>query len=792
MLFRSTHNPWPWVLLDPKSASTSELAKDRFSSILDTITRGSQTLIASCEQSLKEIGDDPKYLELYQNSIRDYKAQYGVEPLMPLSSALASIVNVDAAEALSFFPQHSLGERNFKWMYGTRGLIQNMTAQVTAESTPGWTQTVESFNMMVDTRLQVDRAHTDGFLKSVVKGLRWLFDLKHLKGVTTPHVTNSCVNTQFAGSAPGVYVQTHFSEGSFVRGNLVDTGATQLTNKSPVSLTFTKNDLRHVQPVFAVRNPFTRVIALTESSNKDDQLKTLVDYVSGDADGKRNNSLAVQNIIDLNIIPINVHALMREVPLANLYNYAYTYDRMIIELYYGLQNTEAMNMIRELCSGGTSASTLSKITSPKDMMVALLMNPYLNVRSVGEEKHLDIDSRSYAEYVQGMLLGATGDEMLGRPKFLSDQIYGKAVFGELYGSHNDVSSLGPGVRYSRKLTRTGLEPALAAMLIDITTLSDARDNANGTFGTINGNEDEKLAFATALAKIILDDQTATLPQLVSRISSLGATLTAVETSGNADTRTRFVYSSAILLKVVGTVFLWAANRVAKHPGTDTAAVAARATIANQMKTLVDLVKKVSNEMNAANPPAATGRLALTADFLSGLSREQLTPAEHLKKTFESVTGAPASLFLLRGGGGFIVNYLITQKKTIALLTASLTTNTGNDPAVLASSGLYTNTVPGDTLALHYLDDGQMKSAGVPADLAVNGALRFDTVLIRNLIFVVNLYRSIRLKLQRDLVYSRDIVTRSAPITRTQLTEFSGNATWAPRGKFTEETNNRYK
>ncbi len=37
----------------------------------------------------------------------------------------------------------------------------------------------------------------------------------------------------------------------------------------------------------------------------------------------------ILNIIDLNINPINIHALMREVPLINIYNYAFTFDDII-------------------------------------------------------------------------------------------------------------------------------------------------------------------------------------------------------------------------------------------------------------------------------------------------------------------------------------------------------------------------------------------------------------------------------------------------------------------------------
>lgn len=44
----------------------------------------------------------------------------------------------------------------------------------------------------------------------------------------------------------------------------------------------------------------------------------------------------ILNIIDLNINPINVHALMREVPLVNIYNYAFTFDNVIKSFVYNV------------------------------------------------------------------------------------------------------------------------------------------------------------------------------------------------------------------------------------------------------------------------------------------------------------------------------------------------------------------------------------------------------------------------------------------------------------------------
>ena len=54
------------------------------------------------------------------------------------------------------------------------------------------------------------------------------------------------------------------------------------------------------------------------------------------------------------------------------------------------------------------------------------------------------------------------------------------------------------------------------------------------------------------------------------------------------------------------------------------------------------------------------------------------------------------------------------------------------------------------------------------------AERTNTIFIRNIIFIVNLYRTIRLKLQRDLMYNSELVTSPAPITSIHLTELIDN------------------
>src|SRR5208282_3338482 len=67
-----------------------------------------------------------------------------------------------------------------------------------------------------------------------------------------------------------------------------------------------------------------------------------------------------------------------------------------------------------------------------------------------------------------------------------------------------------------------------------------------------------------------------------------------------------------------------------------------------------------------------------------------------------------------------------------------------------------------------------------------GRLRFDTVFVRNLIFIVNLYRSVRHKLSKDLTYNRDIILKSSAITRPDTTEFRGNNVDTPRRSYSND------
>jgi hypothetical protein len=84
-------------------------------------------------------------------------------------------------------------------------------------------------------------------------------------------------------------------------------------------------------------------LTLIESINPVDSKNKIADYIKQMVTRALDNLSATRganprarvimvNIIDLGIVPINVHSLMREIPLTNLYNYAMTFDQFVDEL----------------------------------------------------------------------------------------------------------------------------------------------------------------------------------------------------------------------------------------------------------------------------------------------------------------------------------------------------------------------------------------------------------------------------------------------------------------------------
>lgn len=422
-----------FVLLQPVFDSRS--CKDRYTGVLNRIIEGCETLAAACDQVLREVGDDAKYFETHYGSIQDFKTRYQTDPFMPLSATLSIMQNADAANYMDFFPVHTFGEVPLKYAYGVRSIFGNIKNKVSLESVTGFNNIIEQYNVIADA--PIDKKMADGFLKSFIVLAREFYELKHIRGNITPYVTqrNTGIPEWYGNDFRMLYW------GALVRGDVVTDRYVQ-SNRGVRSIVHFANPADYVnspvgRPAYPITHSIERIVTIIESNFIEENTREIVEYFASEAAVR--NTLDIQNIIDLNIVPINVHALMREIPLANLYNYSYTADRLIIELFYGgSTNANAKALIQQLCSrDGPDGNIYGyHLRTSKDMLVALLLDPYRTVNT-GHENNGDM------HMLRGIFIGAAANGQLGRPKFLSDQLYNKVLLQNMYRVRNVDGNIVP-------------------------------------------------------------------------------------------------------------------------------------------------------------------------------------------------------------------------------------------------------------------------------------------------------------------------------------------------------------
>jgi hypothetical protein len=141
--------------------------------------------------------------------------------------------------------------------------------------------------------------------------------------------------------------------------------------------------------------------------------------------------LRIYNILDSNIVPINFHALQREIPLINIFNYSYTFDQMVKQ-FIGVE-TASRSVSEIVLSDGKDANELTgggsgKIGKyPEDALVRILLEPR--------------GKRYVTDYVNNIWRLMAGNESLtlNRPKYLSDQLWNKVLLNSMFNTPNTHS-----------------------------------------------------------------------------------------------------------------------------------------------------------------------------------------------------------------------------------------------------------------------------------------------------------------------------------------------------------------
>ena len=173
------------------------------------------------------------------------------------------------------------------------------------------------------------------------------------------------------------------------------------------------------------------ILQIIEDSFQSNSIQKILSTFMEQMTGKiSRSSERLRILIDSNINPINVHALMQDIPLANIYNYEYTFESMAKSM-FGLAKIEQNYM----------DSFLNKHT--KNELLRLLQNPFDYAKLTDNRLNilLQSDNPIYKIFIGDASLG------MGRPKFLSDQLYNKCLLQNIYLTESITNSRGPGGQF---------------------------------------------------------------------------------------------------------------------------------------------------------------------------------------------------------------------------------------------------------------------------------------------------------------------------------------------------------
>jgi hypothetical protein len=337
-------------------------------SLINSVVSGCASIQRCMDITQKELADVPLYGETFEGSMKQFRARHNVNPLTPLSS-LTFLFNRSARQDNWLTPAFGVGSAKFKNLYSTRLILAQSKVDPKIDYAPGMRDIVAKYNAVSDGTTQAP-SYYNAIFHQVIQLTRYLTDIGYHKDITGRFLNETL--TAGEGDHPAQYSFGTMDRVMALSENIdIKRAATDITSR------------------------------ITESEG---------------ARGEDRKTLRIYNILDLNIVPINVHAMQREVPLINLYNYSYTFDRMIQEsLIPNWKTMLSVDSNVRLVIRPTSA-----VATTKGMLAKCLMFP-----------HGPRSEEEYYGHIRRLMMGSTGLN-IGRPKYLSDQLWGKVLLQDMF------------------------------------------------------------------------------------------------------------------------------------------------------------------------------------------------------------------------------------------------------------------------------------------------------------------------------------------------------------------------
>jgi hypothetical protein len=392
----------------------------------------------------KELSDIPLFFETYKDSIIDFNNRNQKLPIMPLS-ILTNLMNfnihrtnkdgvnrqqIDDRERKTLNDENSaykmlllphntgIGSDAFKFAYGTRGLL----------------------------------SHKQKPLVDYAPGMSALLDYEKLGGITggAPKFDKSSVQLLVQNSVLlSRYILDYMYPGQYL-GSQNYTNVLKLIVDAQEAIDTNIKNLSCQTSKFLVKNSTDptfwsnsqNVLMMVENDNVRQSVYRLISCLRENSSNSIFNydrdKMLLFNILDLNIVPINFHALQREIPFVNIMNYSHTFDHLVKETIGVEFKNQPLTNIHGIMPNAINSnqndfnikqmehtytdSDYMLINHPEDQLVRYLMYP-LGYRRL----------REYVNHVYKIMAGATSLS-LNRPKYLSDQLWNKVLLNNLYNN----------------------------------------------------------------------------------------------------------------------------------------------------------------------------------------------------------------------------------------------------------------------------------------------------------------------------------------------------------------------
>jgi len=333
----------------------------KLSETVDNIIEYCNSLLLDANAVLSEVNQldnntKPMFMELKQNFIRNYFNNVDELPFMPLS-ILTYILNPNHGSGVYINDNSTYA---LKFQYGIKNILNSNTEYKLSEIVYV-NELLKSYNSSVNNIHVLNNDNVNKLLSTNINVLQFANDINYTNYLALNDGHNLVIGSDKFDT------ETYFFK----------TETTLQTTMNMVENTIKESSVNELFKSFAGKSTTLNISTLSRTQAK------------------------ILNIIDLNVVPINVHALLREIPLINIYNYAHTFNGIIND-------------------------TISTTNDNSEKMLNLLLNnPY---RPISKSEI----SGSYGDLLTKGIPGLN----LNIPRYLSDQIYNKLL---LKNTNTDIA-----------------------------------------------------------------------------------------------------------------------------------------------------------------------------------------------------------------------------------------------------------------------------------------------------------------------------------------------------------------